>query len=60
MTKTQKQELIDALTQEFKTANALLLCDYKGTSVKSLEELRALARQAGAKVQVLKILVTQI
>ena len=54
MTKTQKQELIDALTQEFKTANALLLCDYKGTSVKSLEELRALARQAGAKVQVIK------
>lgn len=54
MTKTQKQELIDNLTQEFKAANALLLCDYKGTSVKSLEELRGLARAAGAKVQVIK------
>ncbi len=54
MTKAQKQELINYLSGEFKVANALLVCDYKGTSVKSLEELRNLARTAGIKVQVIK------
>ena len=54
MTKTQKQQIIENLTQEFKQAQALLVCDYKGISVKSLEELRHNARVVGVRVQVIK------
>ncbi|OBV30100.1 50S ribosomal protein L10 [Helicobacter sp. CLO-3] len=54
MTKSQKQELIGNLTKEFKDAQALLVCDYKGISVRSLEELRHSARAVNVKVQVIK------
>lgn len=54
MTKAEKQELIAYLNQEFKVADALVVCDYKGIDVKTLEELRASVRQIGAKVQVIK------
>ena len=54
MTKTQKQQIIENLTQEFKQTQALLVCDYKGISVKSLEELRHNARAVGVRVQVIK------
>ena len=33
MTKTQKAEIINSLTGEFKTAQAVIFCDYKGLSV---------------------------
>jgi large subunit ribosomal protein L10 len=54
MTKTQKAEIIDSLTGEFKTAQAVIFCDYKGLSVGELEDLRKIARSKEAKVQVVK------
>jgi large subunit ribosomal protein L10 len=54
MTKTQKAEIIDLLTSEFKTAQAVIFCDYKGLSVCELEDLRKIARSKEAKVQVVK------
>ena len=54
MTKTQKAEIIDLLTSEFKTAQAVIFCDYKGLSVGELEDLRKIARSKEAKVQVVK------
>lgn len=54
MTKTQKAEIIEGLTTEFKDAQAVVLCDYKGLSVSDLEELRANARAKDTKVQVVK------
>ena len=54
MTKTQKAEIIEVLTTEFKEAQAVVLCDYKGLSVSDLEELRSMARAKDAKVQVVK------
>ena len=54
MTKVQKRELIDSLTAEFKEANAIVVCDYKGTTHKELEELRQATDEVGAKVQVAK------
>ena len=54
MTKTQKAEIIDSLTTEFKDAQAVVLCDYKGLTVSDLEELRSIARSKDAKVQVVK------
>jgi large subunit ribosomal protein L10 len=54
MTKVEKNEIIDFLTEEFKASEAIVVADYKGTSHKSLEELRKAAREAGVKVQVAK------
>jgi large subunit ribosomal protein L10 len=54
MTKTQKAEIIEVLSSEFKTAQSVIFCDYKGLSVSELEDLRKLARAKEAKVQVVK------
>jgi len=54
MTKTQKAEIIEVLSEEFKTAQSVIFCDYKGLTVSELEGLRKLAREKDAKVQVVK------
>ena len=54
MTKLQKNEIIEALTSEFKTSGAIVVADYRGSSHKALEELRNAAREVDAKVQVAK------
>lgn len=54
MTKTQKAEIIEVLTSEFKDAQAVVLCDYKGLTVSDLEDLRSIARAKDARVQVVK------
>lgn len=54
MTKNQKSQTIDRLTIEFKTTSALVVCDYKGLTVRQLEELRRLARNSEIKVEVIK------
>ncbi len=54
MTKSQKAEVIDFLTEEFKAANCVVMCDYKGLSVTELEGLRKIAREKDAKVRVVK------
>jgi large subunit ribosomal protein L10 len=54
LNRTQKAEIIDSLTNEFKTANAVIMCDYRGLSVSALEALRKLAREKEVKVQVVK------
>jgi large subunit ribosomal protein L10 len=54
MTREDKQQLIDSLTEEFKTSQAIVVCDYKGLSVKELESLRNAARDKEVKVKVIK------
>jgi large subunit ribosomal protein L10 len=54
MTKTQKAEIIEVLSNEFKDAQSVIFCDYKGLSVSKLETLRKIARAKDAKVQVVK------
>lgn len=54
MTKTQKAEIIELLTNEFKSAQSVIFCDYKGLTVSQLETLRNSARVKDAKVQVVK------
>lgn len=54
MTKTQKAEIIEVLSNEFKDAQSVIFCDYKGLSVTELEGLRKSARAQEAKVQVVK------
>jgi large subunit ribosomal protein L10 len=54
MTKAKKAEIIDQLSESFKTANAVVMCDYRGLSVSELEELRKAARAKEVNVQVVK------
>lgn len=54
MTKTKKAEIIEVLSNEFKTAQSVIFCDYKGLTVSQLETLRNSARVKDAKVQVVK------
>ena len=54
MTKQQKSEIVDFLTGEFKSSQAIVVCDYKGLTHKELESLRKEARANGTKVQVAK------
>ena len=54
MTKTQKAEIIEVLSNEFKDAQSVIFCDYKGLSVANLESLRKIAHAKDAKVQVVK------
>ncbi len=54
MTKTQKAEIIEVLSTEFKEAQSVIFCDYKGLTVSDLENLRISARAKEAKVQVVK------
>ena len=54
MTKTQKAEIIEVLSGEFKDAQSVIFCDYKGLSVSELEDLRNSARAKDTKVQVVK------
>jgi large subunit ribosomal protein L10 len=54
MTKEEKAQIVDSLTTEFKDSQAIVVADYRGTSHKSLEELRKAARETGTKVQVAK------
>lgn len=54
MTKIEKQQLVADMTAEFKAANALVVCDYKGMTVFDLEQIRIAARASDSKVKVVK------
>lgn len=54
MTKTQKNEIVEYLSNEFKSSGAIVVANYKGSSHKSLETLRQSAQEVDVKVQVAK------
>ncbi len=54
MTRQNKEEIVSYLTDEFKEANAILVCGFSGLTVSQIETARALANEAGTKVQVVK------
>jgi large subunit ribosomal protein L10 len=51
-----KAKLIDYLTEEFKNSEAIIVCDYKGLTVKEIETLRNSAKsiESNLKVKVVK------
>lgn len=53
MTREQKFTQVSRLTEEFAGCE-MIVCDYRGLSVKKLELLRKTARQSGVKVHVIK------
>lgn len=54
MTKQDKISLVNNLSESFKNAGAMIICDYKGLNVKRLESLRRDSKKSGIKVQVIK------
>jgi large subunit ribosomal protein L10 len=54
MTREQKEQRVAYLTSEFKTAEAIVICDYKGMTVQDLESIRNKARESGTKLRVVK------
>jgi len=54
LTRSQKEEVVQYLTEEFKNASAIVDCDYKGMSVPEIESLRRIAKEKGLKVRVVK------
>jgi large subunit ribosomal protein L10 len=54
MLKSKKVEVIEQLTTSFNDATAVIICDYKGLTVSSLEVLRKAAKTKDTSVQVVK------
>ncbi len=54
MTRSEKKVIVDNLTTEFSSAQAIIACDFKGLTVSDIEGLRNAARQSEVKVQVVK------
>ena len=54
MTRNEKAAIVSTLTEEFKSSDAIVVCEYKGLKVKNLEVLRNSAREAEVSVQVAK------
>jgi len=54
LTKEEKNKKVENLTEEFKTANGIVVADYKGLSVPQIEALRISAKEQDVKVRVVK------
>ncbi len=54
MTRDDKVKIVNELTEEFKSANAILVCDFKGMSCRDLEKVRQAALESETKVKVCK------
>ena len=54
MTRTRKEELVVEMTEAFKNAGAIIVCDYKGMTVENLEIVRNFAKDEETNVQVVK------
>jgi large subunit ribosomal protein L10 len=54
MTREEKVNIVKDLTDEFKSANAILVCDYKGMSCSDLESIREKALESNTKIKVCK------
>ncbi|MDR3162874.1 MAG: 50S ribosomal protein L10 [Helicobacteraceae bacterium] len=54
MTKTEKAEIVNSLTEAFMSAEAVLICDYKGLNVREFEDLRNQVRKLGGSTRVAK------
>jgi len=60
MTRSEKEQLVSELSDAFKGAGSVLFCDFKGLSVKELEEFRKIGYEAGLGARVVKNTLAQI
>jgi large subunit ribosomal protein L10 len=54
MTKNDKNDIVEYLSNEFKSSEAIIVASFNGTNHKTLEQLRQSALEVGATVQVAK------
>lgn len=54
LTKQQKEEIVEKLSEEFKSSKAVVFSDFKGLKVKDLFSLRKELRQSGISLVVAK------
>ena len=54
MTRDEKSQIVAELSEAFKNSEAIVISDFKGLDVKTLEELRNSARELDVKVRVIK------
>jgi large subunit ribosomal protein L10 len=60
MPTVQKEQLVEEIKDRFAGSQAILLADYRGLSVKELQELRVNLRQVGAELTIYKNSLTEI
>ncbi|WP_457596777.1 50S ribosomal protein L10 [Hydrogenimonas sp.] len=60
MTRSEKERLVAELSDAFKDAGSVVICDFKGMSVKELEEFRKIGFSAGLGARVVKNTLAQI
>jgi large subunit ribosomal protein L10 len=60
MTRTRKEELVAEMAEAFRSAGAIIVCDYKGMTVEDLEAVRNMAREEETNVKVVKNTLAQI
>ena len=60
MPTSQKEVIVGAIKDRLNDAGALLLVDYRGLSVKEMQELRVSLRAAGSELKVYKNSLTEI
>ncbi|BBG66687.1 LSU ribosomal protein L10p [Hydrogenimonas sp.] len=54
MTRSEKEQLVAELTDAFNEAGSVVICDFKGMSVKELEEFRKIGYEAGLGARIIK------
>ncbi len=54
MTRTEKEAIVNELSDSFANQGAIIVCDYKGMSVEALEGVRRLAKDNDVSVRVVK------
>ena len=54
MTRENKELIVANLSDEFKSAKAIIVCDYKGMKVEQLETIRNVARESDTKIRIVK------
>ena len=60
MPTAQKEQLVEEIKDRFNGSQAVLLADYRGLSVKELQQLRVKLRESGAELTVYKNSLTEI
>jgi large subunit ribosomal protein L10 len=60
MPTSQKEQLVEKIKDRFAESQAILFADYRGLSVKELEQLRTKLREAGAELTIYKNSLTEI
>jgi len=60
MTREEKEIIVANLSEEFKAAQAIIVCDYKGLKCDQLEVVRQMADESGTKVRVAKNTLTKL